>query len=91
MQILVDRLKAERALLLDLFVRQLKIFSKRALLPEERIALAELERELLTIRERWQTAGLLPTNIDGTGGGQKGVVSASNTGAKPGAGLAVPG
>ena len=44
MQIRVDRLKTERALLLDLFVRQLKILSKRANLPEERIALAELER-----------------------------------------------
>lgn len=62
MQIRVDRLKTERALLLDLFVRQVKILSKRASLPEERIALAELERELLTIRERWQTAGFLPTN-----------------------------
>jgi len=67
MQIRVDRLKIERALLLDLFVRQLKILSKRANLPEERIALAELERALLTIREHWQTAGL-PTNRPGGDG-----------------------
>jgi hypothetical protein len=55
----VEPLKAARALAFDLIFREIKIFSRRAHLPEERIALAELEREILTINERWRTAGLI--------------------------------
>jgi hypothetical protein len=55
----VEPLKAARALAFDLIFREIKIFSRRAHLPEERIALAELEREILTINERWKTAGLI--------------------------------
>jgi hypothetical protein len=51
--------KAARALAFDLIFREIKIFSRRANIPEERIALAELEREILTIEERWKTAGLI--------------------------------
>jgi hypothetical protein len=55
----VEPLKAARALAFDLIFREIKIFSRRAHLPEERIALAELEREILTILDRWKTAGLI--------------------------------
>jgi hypothetical protein len=55
----VEPLKAARALAFDLIFREIKIFSRRASLPEERIALAELEREILTIEERWRTAGMI--------------------------------
>ena len=55
----LEPLKVARALAFDLIFREIKIFSRRANLPEERIALAELEREILTIEERWKTAGLI--------------------------------
>ena len=55
----IEPLKAARALAFDLIFKEIKIFSRRANLPEERIALAELEREILTIEERWTTAGLI--------------------------------
>lgn len=56
-------MKAARALAFDLIFREIKIFSRRAHLPEERIALAELEREILTIEERWKTAGLISEEL----------------------------
>jgi hypothetical protein len=55
----IEPLKAARALAFDLIFKELRIFSRRADLPEERIALAELEREILTIEERWRTAGMI--------------------------------
>lgn len=55
----VEPLKAARAMAFDLIFKEIKIFSRRADLPEERIALAELEREILTIEERWTTAGMI--------------------------------
>ena len=55
----LEPLKAARALAFDLIFREIKIFSRRADLPEERIALAELEREILKIEDRWKTAGLI--------------------------------
>jgi hypothetical protein len=55
----IEPLKAARALAFDLIFKEIKIFSRRADLPEERIALAELEREILTIEARWRTAGMI--------------------------------
>jgi hypothetical protein len=55
----LEPLKAARALAFDLIFKEIKIFSRRADLPEERIALAELEREILTVEERWKKAGLI--------------------------------
>jgi hypothetical protein len=55
----IEPLKAARALAFDLIFKEIKIFSRRADLPEERIALAELEREILTIEQRWRTAGMI--------------------------------
>jgi len=55
----VEPLKAARARSFELIFREIKIFSRRADLPEQRIALAELEREILTIEERWKTAGMI--------------------------------
>lgn len=55
----VEPLKAARAMAFDLIFKEIRIFSRRADLPEERIALAELEREMLTIEERWTTAGMI--------------------------------
>ena len=55
----VEPLKTARALAFDLIFKEIKIFARRADLPEERIALAELEREILTIEERWTAAGMI--------------------------------
>jgi hypothetical protein len=55
----LEPLKAARALAFDLIFREIKMFSRRADVPEERIALAELEREILTIEQRWKAAGLV--------------------------------
>jgi hypothetical protein len=55
----IEQLKVSRALAFELIFRELKIFSRRANLPEDRIALAELEREILTVEQRWRTAGLV--------------------------------
>jgi len=52
-------LKVARARHLDGILREIKLFSRRADQPEERAALAELERELLTIETRWRKAGLI--------------------------------
>jgi hypothetical protein len=40
-------------------LREIKHCSRRADHPEDRMALAELERELLTIQVRWIRAGLV--------------------------------
>ena len=55
----IEPLKAARALAFELIFREIKIFSRRADLPEKRIALAELEREILTIEKRWTAAGMI--------------------------------
>jgi hypothetical protein len=55
----IEPLKTARAMAFDLIFKEIKIFSRRADLPEERIALAELEREILTIEKRWQNAGMI--------------------------------
>jgi hypothetical protein len=60
----VEPLKRARALAFDLIFHEIKVFSRRANLPEERIALAELEREILTIEERWTAAGLVDEEPD---------------------------
>lgn len=54
-----DLLRTARARHLDDVVQQIKLFSRRADYPEDRVALAELERELLTIETRWRKAGLI--------------------------------
>jgi hypothetical protein len=60
----VEQLKVSRALAFELIFREIKMFSRRANLPEERIALAELEREILKIEERWKAAGLIDDEPD---------------------------
>jgi hypothetical protein len=52
-------LMAARARHLEAVIREIKVFSRRAPLPEDRMALAELERELRTIESRWRKAGLV--------------------------------
>jgi len=52
-------LKKARARHIDGLLREVKLCSRRAEIPEERAALAELERELLSIEERWRSAGLV--------------------------------
>lgn len=39
--------------------RETRLFAKRAQLPEDRVALAELERELLNVEQRWLAAGMI--------------------------------
>ncbi len=48
-----------RATQLGEMLREVKLFSRRAEQPEDRAALAEIERELLEIEKRWRDAGLL--------------------------------
>jgi hypothetical protein len=52
-------LKKARARHIEGLLREIKHCSRRADDPEDRAALAELEREFLTIQERWITAGLM--------------------------------
>jgi len=54
-----EPLKAARALACDLIFREIKIFSRRAHLAVERIALGELELEIEKIVERWRADGLI--------------------------------
>jgi hypothetical protein len=58
-----SELKAARARHLDGVLREIKLFSRRADQPEDRAALAELERELLTIETRWRKAGLIEPEL----------------------------
>lgn len=51
--------KKARARFLGMLLTHTKVISRRADHPEDRAALAELERELLNLQERWSTAGLV--------------------------------
>lgn len=57
-----DLLANARAKQLGEMLREVRLFSRRADIPEDRMALAEIERELLEIEKRWRTAGLLRYN-----------------------------
>lgn len=52
-------LSLSRDTCLNDLLRETRVFSKRAVVPEDRVALAELERELLNVRERWVAVGLI--------------------------------
>lgn len=52
-------LTTRRKVQLDEMVRETQVFSRKARLPEDRIALAEIERELLLLRKRWEAEGKL--------------------------------
>jgi hypothetical protein len=54
-----EAVKVARGRYLDIVLREIKLCSRRADEPEDRAALAELERELLTIEKRWCMAGLV--------------------------------
>jgi hypothetical protein len=60
-----DLLANARATQLGEMLREVKLFSRRADAPEDRAALAELERELLEIGKRWSSAGMLPNGLNG--------------------------
>lgn len=57
-----DLLANARAKQLGEMLREVRLFSRRADIPEDRMALAEIERELLEIEKRWRAAGLLRYN-----------------------------
>jgi hypothetical protein len=57
-------LEERRKVQLDEVVRETRLFSKRADLPEDRIALAEIERALLDLMERWHEEGKLNGQAD---------------------------
>jgi hypothetical protein len=52
-------LEERRKVQLNEVVRETRLFSKRAELPEDRIALAEIERALLNLRATWEAEGKL--------------------------------
>ena len=54
-----DLLSSARHRQLREMMREVKLFSRRADAPEDRVALAEIERELLEIEKRWLAHGLL--------------------------------
>jgi hypothetical protein len=60
-----DLLANARATQLGEMLREVKLFSRRADAPEDRAALAEIERELLEIEKRWVAAGMLPLVLNG--------------------------
>lgn len=56
----IDRMREARDRNLTDTIKEVKVFSRRAHGPEDRAALAELEKELLLVREKWSAAGMLP-------------------------------
>lgn len=54
-----DLLTTARACRIEDLTNDLRVYGRRAKTPEDRVALAELERELLGIRQRWLDAGLI--------------------------------
>lgn len=52
--------KERRKAQLDAMLKEARVFARKATVPEDRIALAEIERELLDMQTRWRDAGLLP-------------------------------
>jgi hypothetical protein len=55
-----EPLSAARKKQLASIVKDLQLYSRRAQSPEDRVALAELEHELLEVERRWRETGLLP-------------------------------
>lgn len=53
------QLTERRRVQLDEILRETRLFSRRAEIPEDRIALAEIERELMDLMERWYAEGKL--------------------------------
>ena len=51
--------QAREAALSDI-EKEVGIFGRRAKLPADKVAFAELQQELLEVRSRWQDGGLLP-------------------------------
>jgi hypothetical protein len=54
-----DRLSESRKEKLATMVHEVQIYSRRAKTPEDKIALAEIEHELIEITKRWERAGLI--------------------------------
>jgi hypothetical protein len=52
-------LEERRKVQLEEVIDETRLFSKRADLPEDRMALAEIERALLDLREQWRAEGKL--------------------------------
>ena len=55
----IDTLMSARERTLCEMLKELRLFSRRAKEPEDRVALAEIERELLEVRRRWEKNGLI--------------------------------
>lgn len=53
-------LQEARSRKLQEVLREVQCFGRRAKEPSDRIAMAELEHELVQLRARWQQQGLLP-------------------------------
>lgn len=52
-------LSEARERLLGMAIHEQQAWAKRAKVPEEKVALAEIEQELINIREKWKSQGLI--------------------------------
>jgi len=55
-----EPLSAARQKQINSIVKDLQLYSRRAQSPEDRVALAEIEHELIEVQKRWRETGLLP-------------------------------
>jgi hypothetical protein len=53
------RLSDSRKARLEEAINEMRVWSRRAKFPEDRIALAEIEHELNQIKKRWAEVGLI--------------------------------
>ena len=60
----VALLARARARQLSELLKETRLFSRRAIEPEDRAALAEIERELINVQERWHQAGLTTIEVE---------------------------
>lgn len=49
---------------LEDLIGQSRLFSRRARLPEDRIALGEIERELMQLKDRWLADGKISAQVE---------------------------
>lgn len=64
----VPRMQLARRERLTEMIKEARVFSRRAEIPEDRAALAEIERSLLNLEADWERKGLLaPQDVDSAG------------------------
>lgn len=64
MQAVPELLMERRRQQLEDLIGQSRLFSRRARLPEDRIALGEIERELMQLKDRWLADGKISAQVE---------------------------